>query len=147
MAFFRNLFKESGVRDVITIFHAPASSVSIRAHTILKQAAANAQSTATIDQAGEHGKESKTERTDFDLEVHEGPPTPDQLGSILEYLGPSKAGSVVKDATGASDAMRKFNKDAKVFQSPVIVDWNRGRAVVGDDESEILKLLRTPKDA
>ena len=55
------------MKDVITIFHAPSSSVSIRAHTILKQAAANAQSTATIDQAGEHGNKSKTERTDFEL--------------------------------------------------------------------------------
>ena len=58
---------QSGVKDVITIFHAPSSSVSIRAHTILKQAAANAQTTATVDQAGEHGSESKTERTDFEL--------------------------------------------------------------------------------
>ena len=61
-------------------------------------------------------------------EVHEGPPTPDQLSSILEYLGPSKAGSVIKEATGVSDAMRRFGKDAKVFVSPVIVDWNRGKA-------------------
>jgi len=61
-------------------------------------------------------------------DVVEGPPTADQLGSILEYLGPSKAGTVVKDATGSSDALRKFNAHQQVFQRPVIVDWNNGRA-------------------
>ena len=76
-------------------------------------------------------------------EVNEGPPTPDQLGSILEYLGPSKAGSVIKEATGASDAMRRFGKDAKTFVSPVIVDWNRGKAskftsdTCGESEGEV----------
>ena len=32
-------------------------------------------------------------------DVQEGPPTNDQLNSILEYIGPSKVGSVVKDAS------------------------------------------------
>lgn len=62
------------------------------------------------------------------VDVQEGPPTSDQLNSILEYLGPSKAGSVVKDATGSSDALRKFNANQSLFQRPVTVDWNNGRA-------------------
>jgi arsenate reductase-like glutaredoxin family protein len=61
-------------------------------------------------------------------DIQTEPPTPDQLGSILEYLGPSKAGSVVKDATGSTDALRKFNASPNVFQRPVVVDWNNGRA-------------------
>ncbi|KAK5115397.1 hypothetical protein LTR85_009857 [Meristemomyces frigidus] len=128
MSFFKNLFKERGVKDVITLFHSPSSPASMRAHTILKQAAANASESATIDQAGDHSKQSKTGRTDFDLEVQEGPPTSDQLGSILEYLGPSKAGSVVEEATGSSDAQRKFAASQTAFRRPVIVDWNHGRA-------------------
>ncbi|EMC94759.1 hypothetical protein BAUCODRAFT_73570 [Baudoinia panamericana UAMH 10762] len=143
MSFFRNLFKESGVRDVITLFHSPSSPASIRAHTFLKQAAANAQSNATVDQAGDHGKQSKLGRTNFDLDVVEGPPTPDQLTNILEYIGPSKAGSVVQNATGSTDALRKFNATQSLFQRPVTVDWNNGRAVVGDDESELTKLIKT----
>lgn len=62
------------------------------------------------------------------VDVQEAPPTSDQLNSILEYLGPSKAGSVVKGATGSSDALRKFNADQSLFQRPVTVDWHNGRA-------------------
>ena len=137
---------------MITLFHNPSSPASIRAHTILKQAAGNAQSTATIDQAADHSKQSKTERTDFELgtsighrnetirsswhekklnvgaDVIEGAPTTDQLTNVLEYLGPNKIGNVVKDATGSSDAMRKFNASATAFQRPVTVDWSNGRA-------------------
>lgn len=61
-------------------------------------------------------------------DVQEGAPTTDQLTSILEYLGPSKAGSVVQDATGTTDALRKFKQNESLFQRPVTVDWNNGRA-------------------
>ena len=61
-------------------------------------------------------------------DVQEEPPTSDQLSSILEYLGPSKAGSVVQDATGSSDALRKFKASPDTFRRPVTVDWNNGRA-------------------
>lgn len=64
----------------------------------------------------------------MDADVQEGPPTSDQLSSILDYLGPSKAGTVVKDATGSSDAQRKFKANESAFQRPVVVDWNNGRA-------------------
>lgn len=63
-----------------------------------------------------------------DTDVQEGAPTPDQLSSILEYLGPSKAGSVVEGATGSSDALRKFKQNDTAFQRPVTVDWSNGRA-------------------
>lgn len=60
-------FYQSGVKDVITLFHAPKVAASMRAHTLLKQAAATSQSHATEDQAADHGKQSQLERTDFDL--------------------------------------------------------------------------------
>jgi hypothetical protein len=63
-------------------------------------------------------------------DIQEGPPTSDQLSSILDYIGPSKAGTVVKDATGSSDAQRKFKASESSFQRPVVVDWNNGRAGV-----------------
>ncbi|KAK3709411.1 hypothetical protein LTR37_010972, partial [Vermiconidia calcicola] len=95
---------------------------------MLKQTAAMAQSHATEDQAADHHQQSKLERTDFDLDVQEAPPTNDQLNSILEYIGPSKAGSVVKDATSSSDALKKFKASESAFQRPVVVDWHNGRA-------------------
>lgn len=61
-------------------------------------------------------------------DVQEGPPTNDQLNSILEYLGASKAGSVVSGASDASDALKKFKANESAFQRPVVVDWNNGRA-------------------
>lgn len=61
-------------------------------------------------------------------EIQEGAPTQDQVNSILEYLGPSNAGSVIKDATGTSDALRKFKANESSFQRPITVDWNNGRA-------------------
>ncbi|KAI6799626.1 hypothetical protein KC363_g2760 [Hortaea werneckii] len=147
LSFFKNLFKEAGVKDVITLFHAPSVPASMRAHAILKQAAATAQSSATEDQASDHDNQSRLQRTEFNLDVQETPPTPDQLTSILDYLGPSKAGTVVEEATGTSDALRKFNAKQQAFQRPVTVDWNNGRAVVGDDESELMRLVRTlPKE-
>ncbi|CZT24522.1 uncharacterized protein RCC_10247 [Ramularia collo-cygni] len=148
MSFFKNLFKEAGVKNVITLFHAPKNPVSTRVYTLLKQANATAVSHATEDQASDHDKQSKLERTDFELEIQEGAPTQDQVNSILEYLGPSHAGSVIKDATGTSDALRKFKTDESSFQRPITVDWNNGRAVVGESESEIMKLVKSvPSEA
>ena len=64
----------------------------------------------------------------MEVDVQEGAPTADQLTSILEYIGPSKAGSIVKDAMGSSDALRKFKESESLFQRPIVVDWNNGRA-------------------
>ncbi|KAL1585871.1 hypothetical protein WHR41_05103 [Cladosporium halotolerans] len=147
MSFFKNLFKESAKKDVITLFHKPSNQASVRAHTLLKQTAANATATATEDQAADHASQSKLERTEFELDVQETAPTTDQLSSILEYLGPAQAGSVISDATGTTDALKKFKANENSFKAPVTVDWMNARAVVGDNESEIMKLIRTlPKE-
>ena len=61
-------------------------------------------------------------------DVQEAAPTSDQLSSILEYIGPSKAATIVKDATGGSDALRRFKDNESLFQRPIVVDWNHGRA-------------------
>ncbi|KAG9665672.1 hypothetical protein KCU95_g18429, partial [Aureobasidium melanogenum] len=162
----KGLFKEAGVKDVITLFHSPKSPASIRVHTLLKQTAGAAQSTATIDQASSHPQQSKVERTDFELDVQEGIPTNDQLTNIFEYLGQDKIGSVVEGASSPTEALRKLKEDGNLFQRPLVVDWGNGRAgtpvptkdwyfqlatdtyaVSGDNESEILKLLQTPTKA
>lgn len=159
---------------MVTLFHAPSNQASIRVHTMLKQAAATAKAHATEDQASSHAKQSKLERTDFNLDVQEEPPTSDQLSNILEYLGPSNAAKVVKDATGTSDALRKFKASEASFIRPVTVDWNNGKAgelialgcvmvdtddgvlvataltlrtVAGDNESELMQMIKSlPKE-
>ncbi|WPG97593.1 Sugar transporter TC2A11 family [Acrodontium crateriforme] len=141
MNVFKSLFKEAGVKNVITLFHSPSNPASMRVHTILKQAAAARQAHATEDQASSTGKNPSSSQQDFELDIVVDPPTSDQLNSILEYLGPSHASNVVEGASGSGDALKKFSASKSAFQRPVTVDWNNGRAVAGDNESEILKLL------
>jgi hypothetical protein len=139
----------------------------MRVYNILKQASATATEHATEDQASDHSHQTKATRQPFDLNITEDPPTPDQLKSILEYVGAQKAGTIIKGAKDKADAMRKLKVNADNFQRPVVrrhrsleiygkpscriahwptlqtVDWNNGRAVAGDNQSEIVKLLET----
>ncbi|KAJ1336053.1 DUF1687 domain-containing protein [Microdochium nivale] len=131
--------------DIITLFHKAGSPASTRAAALLKQISANASSFATEDQASDHTPQTAKPRDEFELNITEDLPTEDQLRTILGYVGPSKVGSVVKGASSESDAIKKFKSSTDAFQHPVIVDWNNGKAVVGGQESEILKLLAQSK--
>ncbi|KAF7538612.1 hypothetical protein G7054_g2816 [Neopestalotiopsis clavispora] len=95
----------------------------------------------TEDQASDHTAQSDPKRPEFDLDVTEAAPTSDQLRSILEYVGASKISSVVPGASTEKDALKKFKEGAENFKRPVIVDWNNGRAVASENESEILKMV------
>ncbi|KAI9871005.1 MAG: hypothetical protein M1830_003541 [Pleopsidium flavum] len=106
--------------DVITLFHSPARPASTRVLNILKQTSAEASEPATHTQAPDHSGQSKVQRTDFELNVTEDPPTGDQLRSILEYLGASRAGELVKGAKGEAEAMRKLQENAETFIRPVV---------------------------
>jgi arsenate reductase-like glutaredoxin family protein len=128
---------------VITLFHKPSAASSVRIATLLKQASAHAAETATEDQASDHSHQTQvTNREPFELEITENAPTPDQLSSILEYVGVGKASQLVKGASSQSDALKKLKENPENFLRPVVVDWNQGKAVVGENESEILKLVR-----
>jgi hypothetical protein len=106
--------------DVITHFHKPSSPASLRVHSILKQASAKASDHATEDQASDHSTQTQLKRPDFELEVTEAPPTPDQLHSILEYLGVHRAGDVITGAKDESDALKKLQLNPDSFQRPLV---------------------------
>lgn len=128
---------------MITLFHSPQSAASLRVHTLLKQANAQAVAHATEDQASTHHTQNVAERSEFELDVTEADPTPDQLRSILEYLKGGSVGQVVEGASNESEAVQKISK----FQRPVTVDWEQGKAVVGDNESAILQMIKEiPKE-
>lgn len=128
---------------MITLFHKPSAASSVRIANLLKQASAHAAETATEDQASDHSHQTQfTNREPFELEITENAPTPDQLSSILEYVGVGKASQLVKGASSQSDALKKLKENSENFLRPVVVDWNQGKAVVGENESEILKLVR-----
>jgi arsenate reductase-like glutaredoxin family protein len=129
IAFPTNHLSQHGAKNVVTLFHKPSNQASTRVLTLLKQANAQAVSHATEDQASSHQAQNKAERTEFELDVTEAPPTTDQLKSILDYLGgPSAAGKVISGAENESDAMRRLKADGEVFQRPLVVDWNQGKA-------------------
>ncbi|PGH13364.1 hypothetical protein AJ80_06358 [Polytolypa hystricis UAMH7299] len=144
--------KQHKTLDVITLFHKSSIPSSQRALNLLKSATANAAETATEDQASDHTAQTaaqhKQKREEYELDVTEEPPTPDQLKSILDYLhagvglGQGKAGDVVKGAKDRLDAMRLVKEDGERFIRPVIVDWNNGKVIAGYNESAILKLVR-----
>ncbi|KAK2026450.1 DUF1687-domain-containing protein [Colletotrichum zoysiae] len=137
------MFRFHKTLDIVTLFHKASSPASVRVANILKQVSANATAGATEDQASDHSVQTnpKTSRAEFELNITEDPPTADQVKTILEYVGQSRISSIIKGASTEQDALRKFQQNSESFQRPVTVDWNNGKAVAGDSESEILKML------
>ncbi|ORY60540.1 thioredoxin-like protein [Pseudomassariella vexata] len=128
-------------KDIITLFHKAGSPASVRAVAVLKQASANASQSATEDQASDHSHQTHAQRSEFDLNVTEDPPTTDQLQTILEYVGQNKIKSVVSGANTVTEALKTFKESPDSFKRPVVVDWNNGKAVATESESEILKMV------
>ncbi|KAJ7715032.1 thioredoxin-like protein [Mycena maculata] len=130
----------------ISIFHHPGSPPSVKALALLRSA------------LSEPYPPGASKPLQFNLEVVESPPTADQLGTILSYLPsknstPDSAASVFlsahpssASAEGASVAtVSSLGRDRpNAFKWPVVVDWNAGKASVGDVEGVkgILELLR-----
>ncbi|KAB2575705.1 hypothetical protein BFW01_g11168 [Lasiodiplodia theobromae] len=141
MGLLGKLFGEAGTKNIVTLFHNPASASSVRVLNLLKQAQANASTTTTIDQASDNSTQAKAEQAEFTFEAQEEPPTSDQVETILEYLGADSAGKVVQGATTQEEALKKFKMNANSFSKPLVVDWTSGKVVVGDNQSEILRLL------
>lgn len=81
---------------------------------------ATASEHATEDQASDHSAQTKAQRSEFELEVTEEPPTEDQLRSILEYLGPNSAGTAIKGAADEADALRKLKANGNSFERPFV---------------------------
>ncbi|KAI0011367.1 DUF1687-domain-containing protein [Xylariaceae sp. FL0662B] len=142
------MFRFHKTLDIVTLFHKPASAASVRAATLLKQVSANATESATEDQASDHTPQTnaKRQRQQFELNITEDPPTSDQLRTILEYVGKNKISSVIRGASTENEALKKFKEDSDNFRRPVVVDWNYGRAIASENESEILKLLEQAKE-
>lgn len=87
---------------------------------LLKQVSVAASEAAAGNQSSNNAKYGKVRKEEFALNVTEDPPTPDQLRSILEYVGVKKAGELVKGARDESDAMKKLKENADSFQRPVV---------------------------
>lgn len=70
--------------------------------------------------SGENGNiSSSTLKTEFELQVEEQP-THDQMRSILDYVGASRAGEVVEGAKDDKDALKKWKANEGSFRRPVV---------------------------
>lgn len=116
--------------DTITLFHRPSLSSSTRVLTLLKQASAQASETATEDQASDHTHQNKIQRSEFELNVTEEPPTTDQLRSILEYVGGSRAKDVVEGARNEADAIKTLAQNPSKFRAPIVSPLAQGRMLI-----------------
>ncbi|EGU77711.1 hypothetical protein FOQG_01426 [Fusarium oxysporum f. sp. raphani 54005] len=139
------MFRFHKTLDIVTVFHKASSPASVRVANLLKQVSANATSGATLDQASDHSAQTAPIRDQFELNITEDPPTDDQVKTILEYVGSNGIPNVIKGANNEKEALRKFKESKENFIRPVVVDWNNGKAIAGDNESEILKLLKAQK--
>ncbi|KAF5645737.1 thioredoxin-like fold [Fusarium tjaetaba] len=139
------MFRFHKTLDIVTVFHKASSPASVRVANLLKQVSANATSGATLDQASDHSAQTAPIRDQFELNITEDPPTDDQVKTILEYVGNKGIPKVIKGANDEKEALRKFKESKENFIRPVVVDWNNGKAIAGDNESEILKLLKAQK--
>jgi hypothetical protein len=121
--------KQHKTLDIITLFHKPSLPSSTRVLNLLRTASANASeaANATIDQASDttpSGSGSSVAdgplRDDFEIEVTESLPTPDQLSTIIDYLGSKgvKAGAVVQGAASKDDALKKLSESG--FARPIV---------------------------
>ncbi|KAK5991058.1 hypothetical protein PT974_09334 [Cladobotryum mycophilum] len=124
--------------DIVTLFHKAGSPASVRVANLLKQVSTGAQADATTDKGA-------IQREPFELNITEDHPTPEQVQTILQYVGQSGVSSVIKGARDEKDALKKFKESKENLLRPVTVDWNKGKAIGGDNESEILKLLNAHK--
>ncbi|PTB36383.1 uncharacterized protein TrAFT101_010268 [Trichoderma asperellum] len=123
--------------DIITLFHKASSPASVRVSNLLKQASTSAQTSAVNDVSAR--------RDPFELNITEDAPTLDQVQTILQYVGQNGASQVIKGARDDKDALRKFKENKDNLLRPLTVDWSNGKAIAGDNESEILKLLNAQK--
>ncbi|KAM3506842.1 hypothetical protein MY11210_007391 [Beauveria gryllotalpidicola] len=139
------MFRFNKTLDIVTVFHKASSPASVRVTNLVKQVSANAQAGATLDQASDHSVQTKPGREPFELNITEDPPTTDQVQTILGYLGPGGISKVIKGARDEKDALKRFKESKENFLRPLTVDWNKGKAIAGDNESEILKILNAKK--
>ncbi|POR36916.1 Putative redox protein fmp46, mitochondrial [Tolypocladium paradoxum] len=138
-------FTQRKTLDIVTVFHKASSPASTRVVNLLKQMSANAQAGATMDQASDTTSQTNARRDPFELNITEEPPTAEQVQTILEYVGKGVISQVVKGAHDQKDALKRFKQNQDNFLRPVTVDWSNGKAIAGDNESEILKLLNEQK--
>lgn len=92
----------------------------MRVANLLKQISASVSESATEDQTSDHSAQSSVRREPFDLHISEEPPTPDQLVTMLDYVGKAGIPSVVKGANTTSEALKLYKQNVDNLKRPVV---------------------------
>ncbi|TFY64198.1 hypothetical protein EVJ58_g2783 [Rhodofomes roseus] len=137
----------------ISIFHSTSSPPSITALQLLRAALSSPYPPS----------KPNAPPLKFNLEVVENkPPTSDQLRTILSYIpaATSASGGVSPDVlvsshptvearpTSTEDVAKLATQNLHALKWPIVVNWDAGRAAVGDVEGvkSILEELRKKRD-
>jgi arsenate reductase-like glutaredoxin family protein len=132
----------------ISIFHQPHSPPSRNALKLLRSSLSGPYPPGNPD----------AQPLQFNLEVVEAPPNPDQLETILSYM-PSRATNPSMALLSAHPAASEEPKTLKAISElaaknpnalkwPIVVDWNGGKAAIGNEQGvkDILEDLRQRRD-
>ncbi|KAH8553140.1 thioredoxin-like protein [Umbelopsis sp. PMI_123] len=117
-------FRPPRTRPILSIFHNPACSKSRAALQVL------------------NSHKDPPYQVDI-IDYLKDPPTADQLRQVSNYLG-TVQGMLRPDApkvTDISQLITLVNEDPSILERPVVVDWDKGKAVLGRPTSEAVEQL------
>ncbi|KAF9898856.1 hypothetical protein BX616_003541 [Lobosporangium transversale] len=117
---------------MLTLFHNPASDVSVQALKLLRQASVN---------------------NDFTIDVVDSkatPPTHQQVTNIVEYLGNGSIPKGCKDiltpeapkASTVAEVQQILDANPGYMMRPLVVDWNKGKAIVAVPPSRVKEMVK-----
>lgn len=117
-------FRPPRTRPILSIFHNPACSKSRAALQVLTD------------------HKDPPYQVDI-IDYLQDPPTSDQLRQVSSYLG-TVQGMLRPDApkvSGIDQLVKLVKQDPSVLERPVVVDWDKGKAVLGRPTSEAVEQL------
>ncbi|KAF9541006.1 hypothetical protein EC957_003585 [Mortierella hygrophila] len=118
---------------MITIFHNPSLKTSTEALSLLQKA-------------------SRRYNFEIDLiQTKKQPPTHQQVANIVEYLGNGSIDAgleqvlvpeVEKKPSTVAEVQEILDKNPGYLRKPLVVDWNRGKALIADPPRRIFELVK-----
>ncbi|KAG0203789.1 hypothetical protein BGX28_004069, partial [Mortierella sp. GBA30] len=107
---------------MLTIFHNPSNNVSVEALGLLKKASV---------------------RYDFKIDLVQTKtraPTHQQISNIVEYLGNGSVEKGLQEVlvpeapkpSTVKEVQKLLDQNPEYLRKPLIVDWNKGKAIVAD---------------
>ncbi|KAF9425045.1 hypothetical protein BGZ76_003443 [Entomortierella beljakovae] len=120
---------------MLTLFHNPASETSAQALKLLRQASVNYK---------------------FDIDIVDAAtkPTHQQVSSIVQFLGKGSESQGCDDiltteapkASTVAEVQKILDANPGYMKRPLIVDWNKGKALVAEPPSRVYEIAKDVGD-